>query len=548
MPHARRRQIDRLRLGPVVGHTDAATARVWIQVFDDPSAYALRVAGVGLFPFVSTEGGVLEFRTAIAVAAGLRPDRIHTYDVLRRGRRVARGRGRFRTMPDPTSTSDILFAAISCNSLVRDGAWERFAAFVDDAQPRFLLMMGDQVYIDDDPPDIFDEHFDSRPEVRRRALADKYRLNWQREPVRRVLANVPTYMMWDDHEIRDGWGSFAPDSPTLAARYPGSRDIFDRFNAYFEDTRDVYWHFQGCHNPVPVAGQDPALPNYIAGPPPHGQRRAMPYAFRCGRFVVLVVDSRGERDVFRPSYPALGEEQWGFIEHVLEHLAPSVEGLALVTPTPIASLDPEGQAQTVFGDRTDDVERFRRRDLEGLVHFKGDDSPASIARTALNPRLSRLAGRQLNLGGFERGAIDEARDQWSHKFSRPEQVALIRGAGRARAANRPSGSERGLIFLSGVIHVGGIYDITCSSPKFRAPSLISSGISKDSGLTAVVGIYLDDDFEVAPGIRSKLRQVVNTFNFGVVHVVPTGSGAEVKGAVAHEGNSFAVGVDVADLL
>jgi hypothetical protein len=42
--------------------------------------------------------------------------------------------------------------------------------------------------------------------------------------------------------------------------------------------------------------------------------------------------------------------------------------------------------------------------------------------------------------------------------------------------------------------------------------------------------------------------VVNTFNFGVVHVIPTGAGAKVHSVVAHEGNSFAVGVDVADLL
>ena len=542
-----RRTINRLQLGPIVGHTDATSTRIWIQAFDDPGFYALRIPGAGLFEFKPTENNALEFRTGIAIAQGLRPDRIYSYDVLRRGRRIPRSRGRFRTMPDPASMSDIQFVAISCNSL-KDGVWERFAAFVEESQPRFLLMMGDQVYIDLDPPDVFDEHFASSRAVRRKALAEKYRLNWQREPVRRVLANVPTYMIWDDHEIRDGWGSFAPDSPTLAARFPGSREIFERFNAYFEDARDAYWHFQGCHNPVPFPGQDPALPNYIGAPPAGGQRRAMPFVFRCGRIVVLVLDSRGERDVFRKKYPVLGREQWGFVEHVFEHLDPSVDALAVVTPTPIASLDPEGQAQTVFGDRTDDVERFKRRDLEGLVDFSGDDSVGSIALTALNPRISRLTGRQQNLGGFKRGAIDEARDQWSHRFSRPEQIALIRKAGQALRKNRPSGAARELLFLSGDIHVGGIYDISSANPRFEAQSLISSGISKDSGLVPVLGVFLDEDFEVGPGIRSKLRHVVNTFNFGVVRVIPNGTGAEVKGVVAHEGNSFAVGVDILDLL
>jgi len=274
----------------------------------------------------------------------------------------------------------------------------------------------------------------------------------------------------------------------------------------------------------------------------------MPYAFRCGRMVVVVVDSRGERDVFREEYPVLGQEQWVFIDQVFQNLPASVEALALVTPTPIASMDPEGQAQKVFGNRTDDVERFKRRDLEGLVEFKESGEPEDIVLTALNPRLSRLTGEQLNLGGFKRGAIDEARDQWSHRLSRPEQEALIRKAGEARLSNRPSGAPRGLLFLSGDIHVGGIYDITCSKPKFRAPSLISSGISKRSGTEFVLGVFLDEDFQVAPGIRSKLRHVVNTFNFGVVHMIPTGAGAQIKGAVAHEGSSFAAGVDLNDLL
>jgi hypothetical protein len=93
-----RRTINRLELGPIVGHTDATSTRVWIQALADPAFYALRIPGAGLFPFVSTESNALEFRTGIAIAHGLRSDRIYSYDVLRRGRRIPRSRGRFRTM------------------------------------------------------------------------------------------------------------------------------------------------------------------------------------------------------------------------------------------------------------------------------------------------------------------------------------------------------------------------------------------------------------------------------------------------------------------
>src|SRR6266542_6675788 len=103
-----RRALNRLKLGPIVGHTSDTSTRVWIQVFDDPADYALRVHGGGIFPFESTEGGLLEFRTGLAVAEGLRPDWRYRYNVLRRGRSVAGARGTFRTMPVPGSMASLL--------------------------------------------------------------------------------------------------------------------------------------------------------------------------------------------------------------------------------------------------------------------------------------------------------------------------------------------------------------------------------------------------------------------------------------------------------
>ena len=260
----RRRVIKRLQLGPVVGHTDDASARVWIQAFDDPARYALRVQGAGLYPFASTELGPLEFNTGIAVADGLRPDWQYRYSVLRLGRLIHGAGGSFRTLPAPSSAADLLFCAISCSSAAEDGSWEPFRQFVEDSLPQFVVMMGDQVYLDETTP-TSSTTTSSRLAGTAPRDGRKYRLNWSREPVRRVLANVPTYMIWDDHDIRDGWGSSAADSPTLLAKHPRGEAIFRKSTAFFEDARDVYWHFQGCHNPVPSGRARSCLPNYIAG-------------------------------------------------------------------------------------------------------------------------------------------------------------------------------------------------------------------------------------------------------------------------------------------
>ena len=68
---------------------------------DDPARYYVRVEGVGLVPFASTEFGGVEFGTAIARVTGLQPDQRYRYRVVRAGRFVPGATGSFRTLPPP---------------------------------------------------------------------------------------------------------------------------------------------------------------------------------------------------------------------------------------------------------------------------------------------------------------------------------------------------------------------------------------------------------------------------------------------------------------
>lgn len=548
----------RLLLGPIIGHTDHQSTRIWIQVSDDPALYAVRVEGLGLFPFVSTEPLGVEFGTAIARVVGLVPDRRYRYRVVRAGRFINGARGSVRALPPPESMTNLLFCAISCNGNETLGAWPQLAAYIDDAEPSFLLMMGDQVYLDEDDPDIFERHYESDAATRRRAMADKYRANWTREPLRRLFAHVPTYMVWDDHDIRDGWGSLAGDSPTLAAKHPRGAPIAAKLEAFFEDARDVFWHFQGCRNPRPgdhldpfVPGQfDPAFPNYVDGTLPRGQRVGMPFVFRCGRLMVMVLDSRGARDVFRAEKPILGAEQWAFIDQVCEKLPADTDALAVITATPIASQDPDGQTQRLMGTRTDDVAAFARGDEETVLDLQGSGSKTELLKSIVSVKLSRAFGFNPNFGDFQLNNLDEARDQWAHRFARPEQRELLKKAfTTARAANRGPGALRSLVFLSGDIHIGCTFEIEHSSPpKGRAVSLTSSGINQVDDTQPLVGTFVDQEFSLGLGLRSTLKTVVNQFNFGVVHVQPTGRSAVIDAVLAHAGTGFAVGLDLKDLI
>jgi choline dehydrogenase-like flavoprotein/pimeloyl-ACP methyl ester carboxylesterase len=87
---------------------------------------------------------------------------------------------------------------IACSAFRR---LQQLAAGVS-TRPAFLVLMGDQIY-SDATAGLFDPT----------ASSDRYVLpyeNWlQLDPVRDVLRQVPTFMMLDDHEIRDNWEPIA---------------------------------------------------------------------------------------------------------------------------------------------------------------------------------------------------------------------------------------------------------------------------------------------------------------------------------------------------
>ncbi|HEX8150570.1 MAG TPA: alkaline phosphatase D family protein [Pyrinomonadaceae bacterium] len=539
--------IHRLTLGPIVGHTDHQSTRIWIRVRDDVSRYVLRVQKRGLFNFESTEVGEPEFGTAVAVADGLRPDWEYQYQVLRKGRVIPNGRGTFRTMPPPGSFADVLFVTISCSDSDREGAWKQLGDYIKQAKPRFLLMIGDQVYLDQEDSKggpVWPGHLYSPARRRRQAMARKYEHHWSHDFIRTIMANIPTYMMWDDHEIHDGWGSWAFDSPTLAAEYPSGAEFAAACDAYFEDARDLYYHFQMSHNPPPPD----ALPL-----PPYGVRQGLPFVFRCGRLAVLVLDDRGDRDIWRANNPVLGDRQWEFIEQTLGNLPADVDALAVVTPVPLTLMSPQSAGQLLLGDRADDVNLFKNGNAAALLELQhaGEKSflnvPGALAHLIVADATQKVGARfNLHWGDLKIGDLDDIRDQWSHRASRPEQLRLLRAAALARLTNRVPSDPRGLVFLGGDFHAGGLFQLTFSDPEFTAQTLISSGISKDvggatekggSGPDEPVGFTFDEDFEVAPGIRAVLQDYVPVFNFGITHITFNGSTPRIVNSVAHKGNA-----------
>ena len=183
--------------------------------------------------------------------------------------------GEFVTVSDERDARRIAFAFASCHSPIRHGdlsegievvsrespeRWARLAT-LSRSQFDMLILMGDQIYADG-----IETNFPEDPWFTK--FAKRYHQQWEYREVRRVLASRPTYMILDDHEVRDEYGT---------------EEEFDDTNAELTETitREglrAYRAFQHSHNPE---GPD--------GPPFH-------YHFRRGPAAFFVLDVRTKRD------------------------------------------------------------------------------------------------------------------------------------------------------------------------------------------------------------------------------------------------------------
>lgn len=188
-------------------------------------------------------------------------------------------------------------AYASCNGFSMPGDMKKIAdknALWNDlgakhaAQPFHLLLMGgDQIYAD--------QLWDVIPELRRfndwsraqrvamtpspslrNALEDfyvgVYRERFSQPPVAAALASMPSIMMWDDHDIFDGWGSYSDEEQASAV-----------FGTIYAAARTCFSLFQ--------LQSDPSAPSWpmLSGQP------SFSAFLRLGDLGLLVLDLRSER-------------------------------------------------------------------------------------------------------------------------------------------------------------------------------------------------------------------------------------------------------------
>jgi alkaline phosphatase D len=304
--------------------------------------------------------------------------------------------------------------------------WESFHEILAERQADFVIGCGDQVYTDGNKKISIWEFLRRNKERLPKTKADRldvmkswyrdiYRGYWGPPPVQHVHRNFPNYMIWDDHEIMDGWGSYKKSelSDKLDTIWEWENKGKNLALAYemFETAKTVYAEYQDSHNP-----QRPREPNH--------PKRQWDYTFDWGIARFFVLDMRGRRDFDRKSNDRiLSSDQMNRLLKWIKNTDPSkTEVLFIVSPVPV-------------------------------VH------------------VSQFIVNHLDFAFF--GVADDLRDEWEHDSNWIERDKLLDAVFEFSDAHGVP-----TVFLSGDVHIGAAFKLSREScPKAKVFQLTSSAIT-----------------------------------------------------------------------
>jgi hypothetical protein len=216
--------MTQLLIGPLLRHIGPTDATIWVET-DEPG----EVEVLGVRERTWTVAG---HHYALVTVGGLEPGSSNPYDV-RLDDEVAwppkdsgRPRSRIRTVA-PERPVRLAFGScryataaavtddnhFNADSLV--GYARRLCSSEESQWPDAFLMLGDQVYADE-TSDATKARIRERRDITKGAgdqVADfeeytwLYAESWTDPDVRWLLSNVPTSMIFDDHDVRDDWNT-----------------------------------------------------------------------------------------------------------------------------------------------------------------------------------------------------------------------------------------------------------------------------------------------------------------------------------------------------
>ena len=185
--------------------------------------------------------------------------------------------------------------------------WRSLRCQIEAGNVDLIMHVGDQVYADSLVSRLTKmARFATDPDAAVQTLTEHYRRlyveqSWNMPEVAAVLTTCPSIMMWDDHDIDDGWGS-------------NRHDIKPWRRLFFSAARQAFSEFQASLNPPGVDAS-----SFACG-------------FVHGDLAYLLLDGRSHR-LYRQGR-ILGAAQLEVAREWLQALPPTVRRIYLVLGIP----------------------------------------------------------------------------------------------------------------------------------------------------------------------------------------------------------------------
>ena len=212
--------------------------------------------------------------------------------------------------------------------------------------PDGLLLLGDQVYADEAPPETVSfirsrRNVDEPPgeEVANfEEYTQLYRESWSDPDIRWLLSTVPSTMIFDDHDVNDDWNISQAWVEEMRALPWWEERVVGAFMSY--------WLYQHIGNLSPPELAEETLLRQVQADEDAGPR-LREYAHMCdresaasrwayyrdfGRSRLLVIDSRAARVLGDGRRDMIDRDEWDWI---VEHAHGSFDHLILATTLPV---------------------------------------------------------------------------------------------------------------------------------------------------------------------------------------------------------------------
>lgn len=469
-----KKQSEVALLGPFLGHVTADSIKIWLHLErTDAKAFVSVHAGSLKSDAIATA----EFKLApsnlftdCVTIGGLTADTLYFYRLWTNEAQsipldlagLDDGELHFRTLSsNPDDQVDFLLMSCHNPTVSAADGFDGHAVWADLPQivgresnknVRFALLVGDQIYADEWEAALLEEEGE---QARLRLYLEAYRRFWSNIHYRRVLCSLPAVMIWDDHDITDGWGSRA-DS------FVGETSEFKpEWKRLFSSAFEAFSLMQANRNPAPLASDT---------------KNGLDFCFRVGGWGFIFMDLRTNRN-WREG-KLLGDDQASRIMEWVEANRQQLQTIFVISPVVFSHGSP------VLEDLTVTVWPWVMK----IVNWLGKGNWGGGLQTKFDKSLGDIR--------------DDIRDSWACKENagQTDQTLDFLFGLQNDAAN-----PIGVVILSGDIHTSGYANIYSSDPAHAGRSSIPHITSSSVGYTPfnwlVEALYRHASKTVALGKR-----------------------------------------------